>query len=118
MIILILSFTVIKAANLTAKDPNGKSDPYCQVYMGSGENIVHKTEIKQCTLDPEWNETFTLYEGELAPFLYSAGKQGSKSKLNVWPFSSLAVLYLICLIQLSLLPTLSNELFHSFLSRF
>lgn len=65
---------MLKAASLAAKDPNGKSDPYCQVYMGAGENIVHKTDFKSSTLDPEWKETFTLYGGELAPFLYSSGE--------------------------------------------
>ena len=68
---------MVKAANLAAKDPNGKSDPYCHVFLGAGgETVVHKTDIKQSTLEPEWNATFTLYEGELTPFLHSVGKGG------------------------------------------
>lgn len=65
---------VLRAANLAAKDPNGKSDPYCQVYLGATEVIVHRTEIKPGTLDPEWKETFVIYDGELTPFLYSPGE--------------------------------------------
>lgn len=56
------------------KDPNGLSDPYCRVYLVGTDNVLHKTEIKPNTLDPEWKETFTLYGGELAPLLFSPGE--------------------------------------------
>ncbi len=65
---------VVKAANLAAKDPNGKSDPFCSVYLGATESDIHKTKIKTGTLDPEWNEVFDLYGSELAPFMHSDGK--------------------------------------------
>lgn len=69
-----LSHAVLRASNVAAKDPNGKSDPYCQVYLGATDVMVHKTEVKTGTLEPEWKETFVLYDGELSPFLYSPGK--------------------------------------------
>ncbi len=65
---------MLRAANLMAKDPNGKSDPYCHVYLGATESVHHKTETKPSTLEPEWKQTFTLYDGELLPFLYSPGE--------------------------------------------
>ena len=65
---------MLKAANLTAKDPNGKSDPYCRIFLGGTDHILHKTEIKSGTLNPVWKEAFTLFEGELAPFLHTQGK--------------------------------------------
>lgn len=65
--------TVLRAAKLAAKDPNGKSDPYCRVYLGAADHIMHRTEVKAGTLNPEWKETFTLFGGELAPFLHTQG---------------------------------------------
>ena len=62
---------MVRAAKLASRDPNGKSDPYCRVYLGATDHILHRTEVKQCTLNPEWMETFTLFETELAPFLHT-----------------------------------------------
>ena len=71
---MILSHAVLKASNLAAKDPNGKSDPYCQVYLGAGENsTAQRTDCIQSTLDPVWNKVIHFYGGDLAPFLYSTG---------------------------------------------
>jgi len=48
---------VCSGRNLAVKDANGKSDPYLNLWCGSSKN---KTQIKKKTLDPEWNETFTI----------------------------------------------------------
>lgn len=74
----------MKAANLAAKDPNGKSDPYCRVYMGAADHAGLKTEIMPCTLNPEWKETLALYGGELAPFLHSHGKPIANYSKVLW----------------------------------
>ena len=67
------SSTVIRASGVAACDPNGKSDPYCIVYVVSGDQS-RKTEIKPATLNPVWNETFALRSKTLAPFVSPCGK--------------------------------------------
>ena len=69
---------VLKASGLVSKDPNGKSDPYCCVYLGTIENSPHKTEVKYGTLNPVWNETFVIKGSELSPFLHTFGKQAGR----------------------------------------
>lgn len=63
---------VIRASKVSACDPNGKSDPYCIVYLGSTEPS-HKTEVKSATLDPVWNETFSFQGKHLSQFVTVSG---------------------------------------------
>jgi len=65
---------VIKGSKLAVKDPNGKSDPFCTVYLGGTDLRVHKTETKPHTLNPVWNQTFSFYGIDLQPFLHSFGE--------------------------------------------
>jgi N-acetylneuraminic acid mutarotase len=51
---------VLKGANLAAKDPNGRSDPYCVVWTGQKPENPPKTNVMKTTLNPIWNETFEL----------------------------------------------------------
>ncbi|XP_078347490.1 BAI1-associated protein 3-like isoform X1 [Oculina patagonica] len=77
---------VIEARHLEAKDANGLSDPYCMLGLMTEENeeektkkikvsrkkskstirdvldgaSIHMTQVKENTLDPVWNETFTM----------------------------------------------------------
>lgn len=58
-----LSVTVVKARGLKAADDDGTSDPYCEVSIRDAkknEALEEKTHRKKDTLEPEWNETFTL----------------------------------------------------------
>jgi len=47
-----LKVTLIEGVDLIASDPNGLSDPYCEVSMGSQE---HRTKVVPQTLNPKWN---------------------------------------------------------------
>ncbi|CAL1532410.1 unnamed protein product [Lymnaea stagnalis] len=67
---------VQEACHLKASDSNGKSDPYCEVSMGSQE---HRTKVIPGTLNPRWNASmqfqirdvdrdtlcFTVYDRDL-----------------------------------------------------
>uniref|UniRef100_A0A336LZ50 CSON011313 protein n=1 Tax=Culicoides sonorensis TaxID=179676 RepID=A0A336LZ50_CULSO len=57
----ILTLSLIKARNLKAKDINGKSDPYCKVWLTFGDKRVEKrkTPIYKCTLNPVFNASFS-----------------------------------------------------------
>lgn len=48
--------TIIDAINLKAADRNGKSDPYCQIYLNKVKMQHAKTSIQKKTLNPKWNE--------------------------------------------------------------
>ncbi|MEQ2284326.1 hypothetical protein AMECASPLE_020430, partial [Ameca splendens] len=52
-----LQIKVIKATDLIAADLNGKSDPFCVLELG---NDRLQTQIIYKTLNPEWNQVFTL----------------------------------------------------------
>ena len=67
--------TVISASKVIASDPNGKSDPYCVVYLGPSTEHAHKTEVKAATLDPVWNETFYFQGRSLEPLVTVSGQQ-------------------------------------------
>ncbi|XP_046849050.1 intersectin-1-like [Xenia sp. Carnegie-2017] len=45
---------IIEGSDLKASDPNGLSDPYCEVSLGSQE---HKTKVITNTLNPKWNSS-------------------------------------------------------------
>lgn len=55
-----LNVEIIKAENLMPKDHNGLSDPFVTLYIES--NAVHRynTSVKPMTLNPVWNEYFSL----------------------------------------------------------
>ncbi|ESO89239.1 hypothetical protein LOTGIDRAFT_106084, partial [Lottia gigantea] len=54
-----LLVVILEGSNLKASDQNGKSDPYCEVSMGSQE---HRTKVVPGTLNPKWNNSmqFTI----------------------------------------------------------
>ncbi|KAK6187699.1 hypothetical protein SNE40_005666 [Patella caerulea] len=54
-----LLVVIIEGFNLKASDQNGKSDPYCEVSMGSQE---HRTKVVPGSLNPKWNNSmqFTI----------------------------------------------------------
>jgi len=52
-----LKIKVIRGENLAAKDRDGLSDPYCEIFF---HNKKFKTTVLSNTLNPAWNETFEI----------------------------------------------------------
>lgn len=52
-----LVVTIIEGADLQPSDPQGTSDPYCEVSMGSQE---HRTKVIPKDLNPKWNSTMVF----------------------------------------------------------
>ena len=48
---------LLRANGLKAMDRNGKSDPYVKLELAGQK---HRSKVKQRTLNPEWNEKFSL----------------------------------------------------------
>lgn len=72
----LLRVQILRARNLTAKDRNGKSDPFVVLSLPGtapapgGRNYRRQTPVIPKTLDPEWNATETTYEFEVIPEWY------------------------------------------------
>ena len=55
-----LSLCFVEARNLVAKNVSGTSSPYCTFYVTSNKYSPLSTSCKPRTLDPIWNETYTM----------------------------------------------------------
>ncbi|XP_076396435.1 C2 and C2B_Munc13-like domain-containing protein staccato isoform X2 [Megachile rotundata] len=55
-----LNVEVIEAKELVSKDANGKSDPFCALYLESAPTRRYNTAVKTATLSPVWEEHFEL----------------------------------------------------------
>ncbi|KAL7300180.1 hypothetical protein TKK_0007025 [Trichogramma kaykai] len=55
-----LNIEVIEAKDLVPKDANGKSDPFCVLYLESQPTKRYNTAVKPETLTPVWQEHFAL----------------------------------------------------------
>ncbi|KAA3680178.1 uncharacterized protein DEA37_0009933 [Paragonimus westermani] len=55
-------FAIKEAKNLIPMDPNGLSDPYVKIKLGPNDemNRKYKTKTVKSSLDPVWDETFTM----------------------------------------------------------
>jgi hypothetical protein len=51
---------IIQGRNLLAADSNGKSDPYCKVWITGAAAKTEKTHVKKKTLSPNWDEKFVF----------------------------------------------------------
>jgi len=57
-----LRVTIVEGAALAARNLKGKSDPYCEVYIGSQE---HRTSVAAGTLNPKWNASMQFLVKDL-----------------------------------------------------
>lgn len=55
-----LNVEVVEAKELEPKDPNGLSDPFVTMYIGTTPSHRYNTSVKSCTLNPSWEEHFSL----------------------------------------------------------
>ncbi|XP_016841256.1 protein unc-13 homolog 4B isoform X1 [Nasonia vitripennis] len=55
-----LNIEVIEAKELVSKDANGKSDPFCVLYLESAPTRRYNTAVKTETLTPVWQEHFEM----------------------------------------------------------
>lgn len=53
-----LTVEVLRARDILALDPNGRSDPYCIVSVDGSAEQQQKTDIINATLEPQWNKAF------------------------------------------------------------
>ena len=51
---------IIEAKDLEPKDPNGLSDPFVTMYIASNQTHRYNTSVKSETLNPLWEEHFSL----------------------------------------------------------
>ncbi|CAH1393927.1 unnamed protein product, partial [Nezara viridula] len=57
---IVLDVQVVKARDLAPKDANGFSDPFCTLYLTSKSTHRYNTSVKPETLNPLWQECFSL----------------------------------------------------------
>ena len=55
-----LSLCLVEARDLAAKTMSGTSNPYCTFYVTSSKQSPLSTSCKPRTLNPVWNETYTM----------------------------------------------------------
>lgn len=55
-----LNVEIIKAENLMPKDSNGFSDPFVTLYLESKSSHRYNSSVKTETLNPLWEEHFSL----------------------------------------------------------
>ncbi|XP_047990570.1 protein unc-13 homolog 4B isoform X3 [Leguminivora glycinivorella] len=57
---LMLNVELVEAKDLVPKDPNGLSDPFVTIYLMSNSSHRYNTSVKSGTLNPVWEEYFSL----------------------------------------------------------
>ncbi|XP_014272983.1 protein unc-13 homolog 4B isoform X1 [Halyomorpha halys] len=57
---IVLNVEVVQARELDPKDANGLSDPFCTLYLTSKSTHRYNTSVKPETLNPLWQEYFSL----------------------------------------------------------
>lgn len=77
----ILRIEAHQAKNLPAKDDNGLSDPYLCFHYGDNNPIV-RTEIRQKTLTPQWNQTLDFAVWKVPPEI--SGLEERRVSVKCW----------------------------------
>ncbi|KAN0061720.1 phosphatidylserine decarboxylase [Thecaphora frezii] len=62
-----LRVQILSARSLTAKDRNGKSDPFVVVSLPGTAESSHRTAVKSKTLDPVWKDKEATFEYDMLP---------------------------------------------------
>ncbi|XP_063220892.1 protein unc-13 homolog 4B isoform X3 [Bacillus rossius redtenbacheri] len=57
---IMVNVEVIEARDLAPKDANGLCDPFCTLYLTSANTHRYNTSVKSATLNPVWEEHFSL----------------------------------------------------------
>ncbi|XP_073994154.1 C2 and C2B_Munc13-like domain-containing protein staccato isoform X3 [Rhodnius prolixus] len=57
---ILLNVEVIQGKDLAPKDANGLSDPFCTLYLSNVSTHRYNTSVKSETLNPTWEEHFSL----------------------------------------------------------
>jgi BAI1-associated protein 3 len=55
-----LNIEIIEAKDLNSKDPNGLADPFVTLYIASAPNTRYTSSVKSGTLNPKYEEHFSL----------------------------------------------------------
>jgi hypothetical protein len=79
-----LNLVIHEARNLLPADFNGFSDPYCVINI-SGEEF--RTKVKKKTLNPNWEETFTIdirESGYSSPSLSVGSTSSSELQISIF----------------------------------
>ncbi|XP_035215432.1 protein unc-13 homolog 4B-like [Stegodyphus dumicola] len=56
----VLNLNVVEAWDLMGKDADNLSDPFCKIWISSKPECIEMTKVKERTIDPVWNETFSF----------------------------------------------------------
>lgn len=57
---LMLNVEIVEGRDLVSKDPSGLSDPFVTIYLMSNAAHRYNTSVKSGTLNPLWEEHFSL----------------------------------------------------------